>query len=127
MKKLLLLCTLAFISFFVKAQTDPQFIYCEIVGTSKMMSNKVTIEIDYGQATSFFANNRLRGEDGKPMVFNSMVDAMNMLGNDGWEFAQAYVVTVGQQNVYHWLLKKNVAKLSEEEKKELLSTYKTTK
>jgi hypothetical protein len=35
-----------------------------------------------------------------------MVDALNYMGSDQWEFVQAYIVTTGQQNVYHWLLKK---------------------
>ncbi len=35
-----------------------------------------------------------------------MVDAMNYMGKRGWEFEQAYVVTIGNQNVYHWLLSK---------------------
>ena len=27
------------------------------------------------------------------------------MGAKGWEFAQAYAVTTGSANVYHWLLK----------------------
>lgn len=37
-----------------------------------------------------------------------MVDAMNYMGKRGWVFEQAYVVTIGNQNVYHWLLSKEV-------------------
>lgn len=111
-------------------QTD-KYMYCQIVGTAKLFSSKVTVEIDFGQAKGFWSDNRLRGEDGKPIVFNSMVDAMNWMGNDGWEFMQAYVVTLGSgtgsQNVYHWLLKKNVDKLTAEEKADLLSKMKTKK
>ena len=56
---------------------------------------------------SFFKDNRMIDEQtGKVQTFNSMVDALNYMGNDGWEFVQAYIVTVGQSNVYHWLLKK---------------------
>lgn len=47
-------------------------------------------------------------QNGKEMKFNSMVDAMNYMGTLGWEFEQAYVVTIGQQNVYHWLMSKLV-------------------
>lgn len=36
-----------------------------------------------------------------------MVDALNYLGESGWEFGQAYVIMMGQRNVDHWLLKKN--------------------
>jgi hypothetical protein len=50
-----------------------------------------------------------------------MVDAMNYFGKQGWEFVQAYAVTMGNQNVYHWLLKKEV---SEEELNKALETEK---
>ncbi|MCD7898880.1 MAG: hypothetical protein LUH22_03130 [Bacteroides sp.] len=127
MKKLFLLSVFVLISIFSYSQEE-KYIYCEIVGTSKLLSSKVTIEIDHGQATKFWSNDkRLLGEDGKPIKFNSMVDAMNFMGNDGWEFTQAYVVSVQNQNAYHWLLKKDVSKLTEEEKRELLETYRTKK
>lgn len=30
------------------------YIYCELVGTTKLMSNKVKVQVDYGQETSFW-------------------------------------------------------------------------
>ena len=81
-------------------------IYCELLGTQQFLSKKVTVQVDFGQETRYFADNRLVDADGKVIVFNSMVDAMNYMGTLGWEFEQAYVVTVGQQNVYHWLMSK---------------------
>ena len=83
-------------------------VYCELLGTSKLLSYKVTVTIDYGQAGGWFKDNRLANEDGKVKDFNSMIDAMNYMGEMGWNFEQAYVVTVGQQNVYHWLLSKTI-------------------
>jgi len=93
----------------VFAQTTPstKFVYCELVGTQKLLSTKVTVSVDYGEERSFFQDTRMRDEQtGKVQSFNSMVDALNYMGNNGWEFVQAYVVTTGQNNVYHWLLKK---------------------
>jgi hypothetical protein len=84
---------------------DARYIYCTIVGTTKMMSNKVTVEIDFGQAKSYWSRDRLKDETGNPIVFNSMVDALNYMSEKGWEFVQAYTVTVGGQNVYHYLMK----------------------
>lgn len=104
-----------------------QFLYCQILGTQKLMSNKVTINIDFGQINKMLSDQRLRDEDGNVVVFNSMVDAMNWMGAKGWEFVQAYVVTVGGQNVYHWLLKKSINKLTEKEKAELLEEFRTKK
>ncbi len=37
-----------------------------------------------------------------------MIDALNYMGEQGWEFVQAYIVTIDQQNVYHWMLKKKI-------------------
>lgn len=54
-----------------------------------------------------------------------MVDAMNWMGSQGWEFAQAYVVTMGGQNVYHWLLKKDISTLTDSEKELIKESFKT--
>ena len=91
------------------------YVYCEILGTGSLFSTKVKIDIDYGQEVSFWnQDRRLKDENGKSVKFNSMVDALNYMGTLGWEFVQAYVVTVpsmgGQQNVYHWLLKRELLK-----------------
>ena len=92
-----------------------KYVYCEILGTGSLFSTKVKIDIDYGQEVSFWnQDRRLKDENGKSVKFNSMVDALNYMGTLGWEFVQAYVVTIpsmgGQQNVYHWLLKRELLK-----------------
>ncbi|MDR2936782.1 MAG: hypothetical protein LBU80_05510 [Rikenellaceae bacterium] len=133
MKKPFFLLACSILALTASAQSGiSEFIYCEIVGTPKFLSNKITIQIDFGQATTFFESRKLRGKDGKSIVFNSMVDAMNWMGADDWEFVQAYVaptVSNGTSalNVYHWLLKKNVEDFSREERDELLAKFKTTK
>lgn len=72
----------------------------------------MTIQVDFGQETKLFSNNTLVDDKGEAIVFNSMVDAMNYMGKLGWEFEQAYVVTLGSgasgSNVYHWLLSKYI-------------------
>lgn len=91
------------------------YVYCEILGTGSLFSTKVKIDIDYGQEVSFWnQDRRLKDENGKSVKFNSMVDALNYMGTLEWEFVQAYVVTMpsmgSQQNVYHWLLKRELMK-----------------
>ncbi|AZA76131.1 hypothetical protein EG347_00585 [Chryseobacterium sp. G0186] len=124
MKKLLLVLAI-FITSFTFAQETPKYVYAEIVGTSKFLSKKVTVEIDYGQATSFWESNRMKNSDGSNKEFNSMVDAMNYMGALGWDFEQAYVVTIGQQNVYHWLMRKEFVDLDGEIKEELKKSFPT--
>ena len=93
-----------------------QYKYCEIVGTGKFMSFKVNIQIDYGQVFNMKETKSriLVDENGKQLVFNSMVDAMNVMGSYGWEFVQAYAVGDAKDGyVYHWLLKKDLSKFPE--------------
>lgn len=103
------------------AQEPPQYVFCNIVGTGKLMSKKVTIEIDFGEKMQFFADNRLKDpKTGKNKVFNSMVDALNYMGKSGWDFEQAYVVSYGNQNVYNYLMKKPFLKLDKEAQDEFM-------
>lgn len=126
MKKLFFLSVLccAALSF---AQVTPKFVYAEIVGESRLFSTKVTVSIDYGQSTSFFENTKVKNEDGSNRKFNSMVDAMNYMGALGWEFQQAYVVTTSQQNVYHWLMRKNFTDLPGDIQEEMKKNFPTKK
>lgn len=109
MKKILLLLALFCLPLLSYGQEEVKShkVYCELVGTSKMLSAKVNVQIDFGQNP--YKDNRIVDENGKTKTFNSMVDAMNYMGSLGWEFKQAYVITVGSQNVYHWLLSKDIA------------------
>ena len=84
-----------------------KYLYCELVGTRRFLSYKVTMEIDYGQERKFFQQKeKINDANGKVKTFNSMVDALNYMAEHGWEFVQAYVVSNNNQNVYRWLLKK---------------------
>jgi len=38
--------------------------------------------------------------------FTSMVEAMNYLSADGWQFVQAYAESYGQWSFIHWILRK---------------------
>ena len=82
--------------------------YVEIVGTSKFLSTKVTIDIDFGQRNKVWTgkDTQIKDVDGKRMEFNSMIDALNFMSANNYEFVQAYIVTISNQNVYHYLLKK---------------------
>ncbi len=122
MRKLILIVILSFSVFFLNAQTvndtpikDIDVDYVQIVGTSKIFSTKLTIQIDFGQKTKFFTTGKetvLKDEDGKAVDFNSMIDALNFMSKNGFEFVNAYVITISNQNVYHYMLrnKKNKEK-----------------
>lgn len=124
MNKLLLFTVFMFCAYAGMAQ-QKNFAYCELVGTEKLLSTKVKVQADFGQQASFWKGvDYLRNASGKVVNFNSMVDAMNYMGSQGWEFVQAYVVTTNNQNVYHWLLKKEI---NQEETKQMVDGFNEAK
>lgn len=108
---LIFLISLSSLSLFSQEQPETKQIFCELVG-STTLTGKVVVIIDMGQKSGLWGLNAsyIVDEKGKPKKFNSMVDAMNYMGEHGWEFKQAYVVSNGASNTYHWLLTQAVAK-----------------
>ena len=52
-----------------------------------------------GEERKFFSDNRLRDEEtGKLKKFNTITDALNYLGSQGWMLVNAYPVTEGSNN-----------------------------
>jgi hypothetical protein len=119
MKKILLFSVMILFCFFLKGQdiksdTTKQYVYCELVGMSGL-TGKVNVSIDFGEKRSFLQGaSWLKGEDGKLIKFNSMIDALNYMGKDKWEFVQAYAIGGQGGSVYHFLLKKQTSLLENE-------------
>jgi hypothetical protein len=108
--KYLLLVGLIFLGFVSNAQTEKVEQYCEVVGMARPFSTKVNIVIDYGEAKSVWKDNRVKNEDGSVKKFNSMIDALNFLGTDGWKLVNAFLISTGGQDVYHYVFKKEFEK-----------------
>lgn len=98
--------TLASYASFAQADTSKIEQYCQIIATPKLFSNKVTIDIDFGEEKSFWSDDRLRTYDGKLKKFNTIIDALNFMGKEGWIFINAYPVRNGNSDVYHYGFKK---------------------
>lgn len=90
-------------------------VYCELLGINKNVlgiGNKISVQVDFGEEANFWGNDGrdiLIDDNGKEIKFNSMVDAMNFMGERGWRYQDSYVVTIGGSNVIHWLLYKEIA------------------
>ena len=106
MKKILLLAIFAIGIVFA---SNAKEVYCELVGSCIITGTKVRVSVDFGENTAFkAANNQLVDEQGKAIKFNTMVAALNYMGQFGWKFKAAYALSMGNQNVIHWLLAKEV-------------------
>src|SRR5687767_13079765 len=113
MKHFIFFTLLIVIVFNSNAQQDTTKVeqYCEVVATGKLFSNKVTIDIDYGEERSIWKDHRLRNDEGKLKKFNSVIDAINYLGKDGWKLVNAFPVSAGNgPMVYHYVFKKEFSK-----------------
>ena len=90
------------------SEIDSQYI--QIVGTAKVLSSKVTINIDFGQSTKLFGSSKkqfaILDKENKKVEFNSMIDALNFMTKNGYKFEQAYVVSTGNSSTYHYLMSK---------------------
>lgn len=112
MKKLLTLGIFLISALVSNAQADTSKVeqYCQLIATPRLLSNKVTIDIDFGDEKSFWRDNRLKTDEGKIRKFNTIIDAMNYMGRDGWIFINAYPVQMGQTEIFHFAFKKQFLK-----------------
>ena len=108
MKKTLIISAILLISIVSKAQTDTSKVeqYCQVIATPRILSNKVTIDIDFGEEKSFWRDNRLKTDGGRVKKFNTIIDAMNYMGKEGWVFINAYPVQSGTTEIYHFAFRK---------------------
>jgi hypothetical protein len=108
MKKKLLFIALQLSGFVLFAQTDTTRIeqYCQVIATPRFLSNKVTIDIDFGEEKPYWTDTRLKSYDGRLKKFNTIIDAMNFMGKEGWVFINAYPVTTDKTTIYHFAFKK---------------------
>ena len=72
------------------------------------------MELDFGQAYIFWSGDRrLYDENGKKIVFNSMLDAANYMARRGWELEEAFPIVdiangSSESPEYHWVMSKLV-------------------
>ena len=86
MNKLISFIAINLVSFSLLAQTvndvpikDIDVEYVQIVGAAKFFK---------------MGNTVVKDEYGKPVEFNSMIDALNFMTKNGFEFVTAYTITI---------------------------------
>lgn len=102
------------VPFFVKAQTDkietditktdtistPHEQYCEIIVTGRsMLAHHVKVLIDFGGQKYL----RLKDENGKIIMFNSDIAALNYMAARGWVLVSAF----GDSNGPYYIMRKS--------------------
>jgi hypothetical protein len=83
--------------------------YCEIVGSDMgLFKKKIIIAVDYGQKINLADGTAIEDmATNKPVIFNSMIDALNFMDKNGWEYINCYAVSIPNSvSIYHYLLKR---------------------
>lgn len=108
MKKSLVIGIFLISALISNAQTDTSKVeqYCQIIATPRLLSNKVTIDIDFGEEKRFWNDTRLRTDAGKLKKFNTVIDALNYMGMQGWTFINAFPVRTSDTEIYHFAFKR---------------------
>lgn len=89
--------------------SDIDVTYAQIIGFSRLLSSKITVRLDFGQERTLFGSRRatqIIDENGNPIIFTSMIDALNFMHQQGYEFVQAYTETINEEHETHYLLRK---------------------
>jgi hypothetical protein len=113
MKQVLVFFAIFFIYSNCFAQEDESKVeqYCELVATPRLLSNRVTIDVDYGETRSAWRDNRLKEDNGRVKKFNSVIDALNFMAKDGWRLVNAFPVSTSNNTyVYHYVFRKSFLK-----------------
>jgi hypothetical protein len=108
MKQIIVLCftILTCSSSFSQSDSIKVEQYCQLIVTPRLFSNKVTVDIDFGEEKSFWHDERMTTYDGKIRKFNTIIDALNFMGKQGWVFINTYPVEGGGTVIYHYAFKK---------------------
>lgn len=114
MRKMMLVAGLSLLSLGASAQVevdgtninDLDIKYVELVGRAKFLSlTKIKVFVDYGQDFSW-KQQTIKNASGKNAAFNSMVDALNFMEANGWEYVHNYLVQTDSDLTYKYLLRK---------------------
>lgn len=81
--------------------------YCQLQAFNKF-NGKVILSVDYGQQQKLLGLNIFRNAQGQPIEFNSVIDALNWLNTQGWEFVNAYVTVDGGSSTSYYVLRRRL-------------------
>lgn len=122
MKKTVLIILVNIFTGIAYAQQKPAAIeqYCSLNVMPRLLSNKVNIDVDYGNPRKLFSfkDNRVKDDDGKAKKFNTAIEALNYMSSQGWQLVNAMAFIEGGNAVYRYIIKREI-EVSDEEKKKV--------
>ena len=134
MKKILPFITALLLLFTFTAQAQSnKYVYCEVKPIGKFFKEGCTLRVNYGQIRSkqFPKKAQICDKDGTVLIFNSRIDALNWLSENGWEFCSSTISVSGSgsngdtsvSSSETWILKYCVEELTTEQIEEVYNKF----
>ena len=134
MKKILSFLTALLLLFTFKAQAQSnKYGFCEVKPIGNFFKGGCTLRVNYGQIRSihFPKKAQICDKDGTVLIFNSRIDALNWLSENGWEFCSSTISVSGSgsngdtsvSSSETWILKYCVEGLTTEQIEEVYNTF----
>ena len=86
-------------------------IFCDLISTRKFLGREESLTINYGTRDSLWTSDSvysLLASDLKK--YNSVIDALNYMGSEGWKEISSYSTSNNSYIVKHYVLKKEIKK-----------------
>lgn len=88
-----------------------RYLYAELISSDRPAYKGNKVIFDFGQPTTKWSYNYITDENGLKIRFNSIVEALNYMVRQQWEFVQAYSTFDGDTAAIHYLLRIRVEEI----------------
>ena len=86
-------------------------IFCDLVSTRKFLGTDEIITVNYGSRDSIWKNEKMFSIMPSDLKkYNSVIDALNYMGSEGWKEISSYSSSQNSYIVKHYILKKEIKK-----------------
>ncbi len=94
----------------ININQEPEVIYIKFRAENKLLSKKLYAQVDYGREDLrkyAFDMYITEGESPKKKkVFYSVIEILNFMVKNGWEYIDSFLISKGKGGIYHFLMKK---------------------
>lgn len=86
-------------------------VFCDLISKKKFLGTEETIMINYGTRDSLWIDEKIYTLISKDIKkYNSIIDALNYMGNEGWKTINTYSTSQNSHTIEHYILKKEITK-----------------
>ena len=86
-------------------------VFCDLISKKKFLGTEETIIINYGNRDSLWIDEKIYTLMSKDIKkYNSIIDALNYMGNEGWKTINTYSTSQNSYTIEHYVLKKEIIK-----------------